>query len=207
MNESKLLGLWLAAVLTSLAVIASPSWGAERRTKHPRHLRAETPACLSKPLPTQERAGAESSPSGLSGATLAGHFSVDGRSGSPSEDRYKIAKVTKLDGETWRFDAQIIYGKHDVTLPLPLTVKWAGDTPVITLTDLAIPGLGTYTARVLFYRGQYAGTWSASDHGGEMWGRIEKPVASEGGKKIGRQETDRREILTIRAKLATKKAD
>ncbi len=57
---------------------------------------------------------------------------------------------------------------------LPLTVKWAGDTPVITLTDMMVPGLGTYTARVLFHRGRYAGTWSASDHGGEMWGRIEK---------------------------------
>jgi hypothetical protein len=44
---------------------------------------------------------------------------------------------------------------------------------------LSIPGLGTYTARVLIYRGQYAGTWSGGDHGGELWGRIEKSAGSE----------------------------
>jgi hypothetical protein len=116
----------------------------------------------------------------LTGATLVGHFSVDGRDAAPGEERYKISKVTKVEGETWLFEAQIVYGKHDVTLPLPLTVKWAGDTPVITLTDMLVPGLGTYTARVLIYRGQYAGTWSGADHGGEMWGRLEKP-GKEGG--------------------------
>jgi hypothetical protein len=56
-------------------------------------------------------------------------------------------------------------------------VKWAGDTPVITLTDMTIPGLGTYTARVMVYRDHYAGYWSAGDHGGQMWGRIERDAA------------------------------
>jgi hypothetical protein len=87
--------------------------------------------------------------------------------------------VAKLKGDLWRFDTRIVYGDHDVTLPLPLTVKWAGDTPVITLTDTGIPGLGTYTARVLIYRGQYAGTWSAGDHGGQLYGRIEKDKKPE----------------------------
>ena len=64
-------------------------------------------------------------------------------------------------------------------IPLPpLEVKWAGDTPVITLTDLAIPGLGTFTARVLFYRGEYCGTWSAVDHGGTLFGKIQ-PAAKK----------------------------
>jgi hypothetical protein len=34
------------------------------------------------------------------------------------------------------------------------TIKWAGDTPVITLTDLSIPGMGTYTARAILYNDQ-----------------------------------------------------
>ena len=42
--------------------------------------------------------------------------------------------------------------------------------PLITLTDLAIPGMGTYTARVILYRDQYAGTWSGKDHGGQIFG-------------------------------------
>ena len=52
--------------------------------------------------------------------------------------------------------------------------SWAGDTPVVELTDLTIPGLGTYTARVLFYRDEYAGTWKGKNAGGQMFGRIVK---------------------------------
>ena len=67
---------------------------------------------------------------------------------------------------------RIQYGSHDISVPLPVTIKWAGDTPVITITDMTIPGLGTYTARVLLYQDQYAGTWSSKDHGGQVFGRI-----------------------------------
>jgi hypothetical protein len=59
-------------------------------------------------------------------------------------------------------------------VPLVIPVKWAGDTPVISVTDLSIPGAGTYTARVMIYRDQYAGTWSGVDCGGHLWGRIER---------------------------------
>ena len=41
-------------------------------------------------------------------------------------------------------------------------------------SDLAIPGFGTFTSRVLIYRGQYAGTWDGGDHGGHLFGKIEK---------------------------------
>jgi hypothetical protein len=51
-------------------------------------------------------------------------------------------------------------------------VKWAGDTPVISVTNVAFPGLGTYSARVVVYDGQYAGTWGGKDHGGQMFGKI-----------------------------------
>lgn len=57
---------------------------------------------------------------------------------------------------------------------MPLEIKWAGDTPVITLTDLAIPGLGTFTARVVIYDNKYAGTWQHGQVGGSLFGRIEK---------------------------------
>ena len=70
----------------------------------------------------------------------------------------------------------------DVTVPIPLEIKWAGDTPVITLTDLAIPSLGTFTARVVIYDGRYAGTWQHGQVGGHLFGRIEKapPEKTEG---------------------------
>ena len=109
----------------------------------------------------------------LTGATLVGQFTHGDRPGL-SEERYTIQKVSKLQGDLWLFTARVQYGSRDVTVPMPLTVQWAGDTPVITLTDLSIPGLGAYTARVLFYRGQYAGTWSGKTAGGHLFGRITK---------------------------------
>ena len=50
--------------------------------------------------------------------------------------------------------------------------------PIITLTDLSIPGLGTYTARVIIYRDQYAGTWSAAEVKGQLFGRIVREQTS-----------------------------
>jgi len=116
----------------------------------------------------RERAFQES----LSPAALVGQFTVGEEAGT-SEDRYRIEGVTKLTRKTWVFRAHI--GKESgIALPIPVTVEWAGDTPVITVTDLTIPGMGTSTARVLFYRGQYAGTWSGGKYGGQMFGKIVK---------------------------------
>jgi hypothetical protein len=53
-------------------------------------------------------------------------------------------------------------------------VLWAGDTAVISLTDLAIPGVGTYTARVLVHGDTYAGTWSGGEHAGLLNGVIQR---------------------------------
>jgi len=62
----------------------------------------------------------------------------------------------------------------EVSVPVPVQVKWAGDTPVIILDKVTIPGMGTYSARVLVYEKTYAGTWSAGDHGGMLHGLIKK---------------------------------
>lgn len=119
----------------------------------------------------------------MSHAQLVGYFTTRGQKADAplSEDRYTLGKVEKLpdSDDLWRFEARIQYGDNDVTVPLVLEVKWAGDTPVITLTDSLVPGLGRFTARVLIFRGEYAGTWSGGDHGGQMFGRIER--ASPGG--------------------------
>jgi hypothetical protein len=111
----------------------------------------------------------------LSGVTLVGfHTDSNKPAGKLTEERYSIRSVSKLKDDYWLFKARIKYGKHDVTVPLSLQVKWAGDTPVITLTDLDIPLLGKFSARVLFYDGTYAGTWSGAKHGGHLFGKIEK---------------------------------
>ena len=66
------------------------------------------------------------------------------------------------------------YGQRDLTIPMRLTVKWAGDTPMVYLDELNIPGLGTYSARVIFKADRYAGTWDAQNAGGHLYGRIER---------------------------------
>jgi hypothetical protein len=112
----------------------------------------------------------------LSGATLTGHFtSGKGDAASAREEKYGIESVTKLPGsDVWLFKARIQYGNHDATLPLPLRVVWAGDTPVITLDKFPVPGFGAFTARVMIYDGKYAGTWNGGDHGGLLFGKITK---------------------------------
>lgn len=108
----------------------------------------------------------------MTGAVLAGKFSLGEK---VSEDKYTISKASRLAGDTWLIHTRIQYGTHDVNVPVPVTVKWAGDTPVITLTDATIPGLGKFTARVLIYRNNYAGYWANdAGKGGQMWGKLER---------------------------------
>jgi hypothetical protein len=112
----------------------------------------------------------------LSGVVFTGSYSVtSGGEEKPARmEKYTITKVSKWKDDYWIFNARIQYGKNDVTLPMTLPVKWAGDTPVITLTNLTIPGLGTFTSRVLIHGDRYAGTWQHDQTGGHLWGRIEK---------------------------------
>jgi hypothetical protein len=119
----------------------------------------------------------------MSGATLVGYFTAGGENKAdhqpPVEERYVISKVTKIGEDQWLFVARI--GDAQFPVPLPVPVKWAGDTPVISVTKIKVPGMGTYTARVLIYDDHYAGTWDAGDHGGHLWGRIER----KGEKPVG----------------------
>ena len=109
----------------------------------------------------------------MTAVTLEGHSTFDGRDGV-NEDRYNIEKVEKQANGKWLFHVKVNYQGNEMTVPFPLDVVWAGDTPVITLTDQALPGRGTYTARVLVYQGSYAGTWSGGDRGGKVFGRVVK---------------------------------
>ncbi len=106
---------------------------------------------------------------------LVGRFTVTGREddgGHP--DRYEISSVEKVGSDRWRFNARLQYGNVDVSLPITLPMKWVDDTPIITMTDVSIPTLGTFTARVFFYGDRYAGTWQHGAVGGHLYGKIEK---------------------------------
>ena len=117
----------------------------------------------------------------LTGAKLRGQFTVDGKPlDKLTEETYEISKVEKMpQGDIWVITARIKYGKHDLTFPVPLEVKWAGNTPVMTLDDMTIPGFGTFGARVVFHKDKYAGTWQHDNVGGHMFGVVEMPKEAE----------------------------
>ncbi|MGE0760741.1 MAG: hypothetical protein AB7O38_27265, partial [Pirellulaceae bacterium] len=86
----------------------------------------------------------------MTNVKLVGQFTVIGKKedGPLAKEEYTIGRVEKLPaGDKWMFYSRIKYGKHDVEVPLPIDVKWAGATPVITLDDFTIPGLGTFSSR------------------------------------------------------------
>ena len=122
-------------------------------------------------LEVRERAFVER----MEDVVLDGRFTVEWpepREGQRA-DRYEIASVEKLDGSRWRFNARIVYGSVDLTLPVVVPVEWAGEVPMIRLEDAGIPGLGEgFGATILFHGDHYAGTWNHGPVGGFMFGAI-----------------------------------
>ncbi len=114
----------------------------------------------------------------LTGAKLVGAFSMDAApSAPPNPEGYEIVSAVKLQGEQWVVQAKMTYKGIDLPIPIPVQVHWAGDTPVLQVTNLTIPLLGEgFFARVLFYDGRYAGTWQHGKKGGHLWGKIERAV-------------------------------
>lgn len=120
----------------------------------------------------------------LTGCVFNGRWCLvrDGALGEEREEKYTIQSAMKSGQDVWLIYARVQYGGKDVSVPVPVQVKWAGDTPVITLDKVSLPGLGTYSARVLVFEKTYAGTWSAGDHAGMLHGTIQKAEAKESSK-------------------------
>lgn len=160
--------LWKVVMLVVLlAVVFGAGWATGRLG-----LGTSVPV---ESLPDLERAFVER----MHGAALVGFFTVAGREDQRTNpDRYDISSVEKVTEDVWRFNTRVRYANVDATLPITVTMRWVGDTPMITITDLEIPTLGTFTARVFFYGDRYAGTWEhAGRAGGHMFGRIETGAA------------------------------
>ena len=117
----------------------------------------------------------------LSGKLFVGKFTIDGVDMPPKTETYVINSCEKLAStDLYRFKAQIKYGQIDQEVPLDLKILWSGNTPVITLDSLWIPGMGTFDARVMIHGERYAGSWQHGDKGGHMFGKIvERQVAPE----------------------------
>ncbi len=108
----------------------------------------------------------------MTNVSLVGQSTSFEGEGIAGKEEYVIQKVSRIAGDRWIFQTTMKLGSGDVTVPIPITILWAGDTPVISLTDLSIPGMGSYSARVLLFRDHYAGTWMGGEGGGHVFGDI-----------------------------------
>ncbi len=145
---------------------------------------AEKPASSGQPAansPARQAALEAALAKMLSGATLEGSFTRTGGGADPtklSREKYTLGEVKKVRGEVWQIPARIQYGERDITLPIMLPIRWAGDTPVVTVDELALPGFGAVSARVMFFDGHYAGYWKHGDQGGNLFGEIHSAESS-----------------------------
>lgn len=113
----------------------------------------------------------------LSGTVLTGVFTVDGKPlDKLNEERYEIKSARKLDGydSLWEIVTRIKYGDKDIELPVEINVEWIGKTPMMVMDSVSLPGLGTFSARVVFHDKKYAGTWKHDDVGGHLFGRVDR---------------------------------
>ena len=110
----------------------------------------------------------------LSGCKFVGKFTVDGKENKAGKaEEYTISRCEKLpEADMYRLTARIKYGDTDQEVPLDLKILWAGRTPVITMDNFWIPGMGTFGARVLIHSDRYTGTWQHDKVGGHMFGKI-----------------------------------
>jgi hypothetical protein len=128
----------------------------------------------------------------MTNVKLVGRFTIAGDDDKdPIRDEYTISSVVKVgEADLWIVSARIRYGSVDLTVPVPVEVKWAGKTPVITLDSVTIPGLGTFSSRVVIDGPLYAGTWQHDAVGGHMFGKI-VPVEPAGAPEQTPAEQER----------------
>lgn len=112
----------------------------------------------------------------LSNTTLVGRFTLDDKMDQiPKAERYEIQDVNQAVGNLWTLMVRIKYGKVDTTLPLTVPIVWADGTPMVSLKNVTIPGMGSgFSAHVIFEGNRYAGTWQHNDKGGHLFGTIAK---------------------------------
>jgi len=169
------LAMKLVVLLAVVALLAPGRAFAQEKkavdSNKPKEVAAE--ATKEKPKATTEQLEARFKAT-LTKATMSGRWCTikDGVLGPEKEDKYTIVGVSKLVGDTWLINARIQYGTKDIVAPIPVQVKWAGDTPVLVVDNIPVPGGGVYSARVLIYQHTYAGTWTGGDHGGLLNGVI-----------------------------------
>jgi hypothetical protein len=161
---------FLSYLIAALCVSAIDIGSAQTATESSKDAAKTTAA--QKPLPSdpEERFKAL-----FTKATLSGRWAriKDGVLGEERDgDKYTILSVVKRDGDNWTVNAKMKYGEKELILPVPVRMKFSGDTAVLIVEDFGIPGGGTYTARLLIFERTYSGTWKDQRGGGMLYGTI-----------------------------------
>lgn len=101
----------------------------------------------------------------LKDATLKGTWApvADGQQGDDRDDGYHIVRAEKVDGDKWHIVTKVSRQGQTFEYPIPVAVKFAGDTAVMILDDSRTGDGGTWSARVLFHNDVYAGSWWNSE--------------------------------------------
>lgn len=166
----------------TLSATLSVLLSAAAQTPVPASAPGAAPASAPEPTPPQSKNGEPTEEmeakfvAAMTRVTFNGRWCAikEGALGPEKPEQYEIVGVVKTGGDRWVINARIKYGAVNLVVPVPVQMKWAGDTPVIIVDKFGLPGAGTYSARVLVYEGTYAGTWTGGDHGGLLNGLITK---------------------------------
>ncbi len=118
----------------------------------------------------------------LTNATLNGTWApIDKRLlGDDQDDRYHIVRATKAAGDQWVIVSRMKIQGQEIDLPIPVTIKFAGDTAVMILDNVPVGPGQTWSARILFHDDVYAGSWwgAGKKKGGIVSGTITREAES-----------------------------
>lgn len=115
----------------------------------------------------------------LKNATLKGTWAPvqQAQLGTARKDEgYRIARVEKKEGDKWSLVYLVNYQGKEFEYPMPVTVKFAGDTSVLILDNVrAGRDKANWSARVMFHENVYVGRWwetGNKEHGGTIEGVV-----------------------------------
>ena len=120
----------------------------------------------------------------LKNATLNGTWAPIDKSllGDDQKDGYEIVSATKKEGDVWVLVSKMKFQGQEMQIPIPVRVKFAGDTAVMILNNLPLGDGTTWSARILFHDDVYAGSWWGPDKAkksGIVSGTITRSSATE----------------------------
>ena len=98
-----------------------------------------------------------------------------GATGKGQGDSYQVVRATKIKGDRWHIVSRAKHKGQAIEFPIPVIIKWAGDTAVMILDEIPTAGGKKYSARVMFHNDRYAGSWWGKNQpGGLLSGAINR---------------------------------